>query len=161
MTKITLKRQLHLVDIENLLGDPRPSECAVSEALALYAQLVDVRGPNQIIVACNHGAASAVGCCLGEGPRLLVRSGHNGADEALLDVLATERVEERFTEVILASGDGIFASHVAELTSRGIPVTVVARRDSLSARLRLASSEIVYFESPEPPVGSIAMAVAA
>ena len=152
MTITTLNRQLHLVDIENLLGDPRPKEAAVLECLKLYGDLVDISGPNQVVVACNHGAAPIVGCCLGEGPRLLVRSGLDGADMALMGVLNDER---------LASGDGIFTTRVAELTSAGMPVTVVARKESLSARLRLAATGVVFFEAPQPPTAPMEMAVAA
>ena len=152
-------RTLHLMDIENLLGTGRPAESEVLEALERYSELVDVSGPNQVIVACNHGAARAVGCCLGEGPRLLIRSGHDGADLALLDVLCSENVERRFDHLVLASGDGIFTVRVAEITSLGIPVTVVARRESLSARLRLAATDVIFFEPTYLP--DYPMAVAA
>jgi hypothetical protein len=152
-------RTLHLVDIENLIGDARPAEYQVLECLEHYGDVVDVSVPNQVIVACNHGAARVVGCCLGEGPRLLVRSGHDGADLALLDVLSNESVEQRFSHLVLASGDGIFASRVAEITSLGIPVTVVARREALAARLRLVATEVIFFEPTHLP--SYPMAVAA
>jgi hypothetical protein len=152
-------RTLHLMDIENLLGTGRPAESEVLEALEQYSELVDVAGPNQVIVACNHGAARVVGCCLGEGPRLLIRSGRDGADLALLDVLCCESVERRFDHLVLASGDGIFAERVAEITSLGVPVTVVARRTSLAARLRLAATEVIFFEPTYLP--DYPMAVAA
>jgi hypothetical protein len=152
-------RTLHLVDIENLLGTPRPCGSAVQEGLDLYGGLVDISGPNQMIVACNHGAAQAVGCCLGEGPRLLLRSGPDGADHALLDVLDREDIERRFASLVLASGDGIFAERVAHLTSTGISVTVVARRWSLSPRLQLASTRVIFFEPitlPDFPMAVVA-----
>lgn len=152
-------RTLHLMDIENLVGFARPCEMEVQTCLEHYANLVDTSGPNQLIVACNHGAAHAVGCCLGEGPRLLVRSGADGADHALLDVLSYENVEQRFGHLVVASGDGIFAGRVAEITSMGIPVTVVARRESLAARLRLAATEVIFFEPQVFP--DYPMAVAA
>ena len=159
MTKTTQNRTLHLVDIENLLGTPRPCKSSVQEGLELYGGLVDISGPNQMIVACNHGAAQVVGCCLGEGPRLLLRSGPDGADHALLDVLEHEDVENRFTSLVLASGDGIFTDRVTSLTSSGIPVTVVARRGSLSPRLQLASTQVIFFEPT--PFTDFPMAVAA
>jgi hypothetical protein len=40
-------------------------------------------------------------------------------------------------------------------------VTVVARRDSLSPRLRLAATGIVFFEAPQSPASSAALPVAA
>lgn len=158
MTTSAQNRTLHLVDIENLLGTPRPCESSVMEGLDLYGELVDVSGPNQMIVACNHGAAQAVGCCLGEGPRLLLRSGPDGADHALIDVLDHENVQHRFASLVLASGDGIFAEHVAALTSLGIPVTVVARRGSLNPRLELASTRVIFFEPVTLPDFPLAVA---
>ncbi len=159
MTNTTqASRTLHLMDIENLVGFARPSELEVQTCLEHYADLVDTSGPNQLIVACNHGAAHAVGCCLGESPRLLVRSGADGADYALLDVLSYENVEHRFGHLVIASGDGIFASRVAEITSMGIPVTVVARRESLAPRLRLAATEVIFFEPQVFPDYPIAVA---
>ena len=57
-----------------------------------------------------------------------------------------EHPEERYDEVVLASGDGIFADRVADLAGRGVPVTVVSRPGSLSHRLRLAATEVLPFE---------------
>ena len=47
------------------------------------------------------------------------------------------------------SGDGAFADVVAELAARGVPTTVVAQPERLSARLRLAACAVV--EVPKPP----------
>ena len=63
---------------------------------------------DQCIVACNHGAAADVGYNW-PGVRLLWRSGPDGADLALRDVLLEENVVDRFDRVILGSGDGLFA----------------------------------------------------
>ena len=147
MLTATKCRRLHLVDIENLLGDPRPNEFAVEMALSTYVELTGfVEGEDLLVVACGHGAALAVGCCLGGHHRLRVRRGQDGADYELLDVFDNERPEERFDEVVLASGDGIFADRVADLASRGVAVTVVSRPDSLSHRLRFAATAVVAFE---------------
>jgi uncharacterized LabA/DUF88 family protein len=80
---------------------------------------------------------------------------------ALKGVLDDETLKNRYSGLVLASGDGIFAARVAEITSAGMPVTVVARRESLSARLRLAATGVVFFEAPLPPAAPTAMAVAA
>jgi len=156
--KTTTMRTLHLMDIENLAGCPRPSGPEVRTCLDHYGDLVDTSAPHQMIVACNHGVAHVVGCCLGRGPRLLVRSGIDGADKALLDVLLYENVEARFGGLVVASGDGIFASVVAQITSVGIPVTVVARRESIAPRLRLAATEVIYFEPKYSPSWTMAVA---
>ena len=69
--------------------------------------------------------------------------GINGADHALIEVLSEERMPQRFNAVVIASGDGIFASVAADLAAAGLEVTVVAREGHLSARLRLAAQRVV------------------
>ena len=57
----------------------------------------------------------------------MLREGHDGADLALENVLSSENVEERFSEVVIVSGDGLFANQAARLRSLGVRVTVDAR----------------------------------
>jgi hypothetical protein len=80
-----------------------------------------------------------------------MRSGPDGADLALLDVIVGESVEERFSGVVIASGDGRFADEAARLGSLGIVVTVVSTRRSLSRRLELAAGQLVIFDEMLPP----------
>lgn len=144
-------RALHVVDIENLAGTALPDTATVAALRALYGTRVPLGAQDQIVVACNDLALVDVG--LGWGCReaqYRVRSGPDGADLELLDVLQFERVAERFTQVVIASGDGAFAVAAAALAARGCHVTVVSRRESLSARLALAVNEIRYIDSFEP-----------
>jgi hypothetical protein len=76
-----------------------------------------------------------------------VRSGPNGADLALLDVLRNEDVSARFTHVAIGSGDGLFAEEAARLGAVGVRVSVVSRRRSLSKRLALAAGEVIYLDT--------------
>jgi uncharacterized LabA/DUF88 family protein len=77
---------------------------------------------------------------------VVVRSGADGADLALIEVLTGEHVHERFDEVVLVSGDGIFVEAVEKLEGTGVHVTVVADRESCSKRLRLAATRVVWLE---------------
>jgi hypothetical protein len=88
--------------------------------------------------------------------RHILGRGISGADRALVDVLHQEHVAERFVEVVIVSGDGIFADVAAELGQQGVVVTVVARQGSLSARLRLAATRIVLLPDFAPPLGEAA-----
>jgi hypothetical protein len=136
----THPRALHVVDIENLLGCARPTVAEVGACYEAYRPLV---GPHDlVIVACNHGAFASVAWAW-PGARLLVRSGEDGADMALLDVLASERVEKRFKAVAVASGDGIFAEAVSHLGGLDVTVTVVSRPESLARRLRMAARHVL------------------
>jgi hypothetical protein len=150
MTQCT-DRTIHLVDIENLLGNPRPCQTDVESFARLYECLVAPGDHDHIVVACNHGACLEVG--LGwPGPRLLARSGPDGADRALLEVIDLEEIEERFTRLVVASGDGGFTDVVSRLAGHGLGVTVVAPRLALSKRLRMAAQHVRTFEWPSHDV---------
>ena len=82
-------------------------------------------------------------------PGYRVRSGPDGADLELLNVLLHEEVAARFTRVVIGSGDGVFARAAASLATAGVRVTVVSRRDSLSSRLAFAAGEVIYLDAPQ------------
>jgi hypothetical protein len=157
------QRVLHLIDIENLVGEPRPSRSAVHETKAAYEEHVLVGEHDLTVVACNHGAAIAVGLAY-PGCRLVLRSGRDGADLALIDVLDHENVSSRFDAVALGSGDGIFSAAIAALAQSGVTSIVVARPEALSRRLRLAAGgRVIHFQMaghPEEPADAILVAAA-
>jgi hypothetical protein len=154
------QRRLHLIDIENLVGCPRPTTAEASACREAYNEHATVGPDDLVVVACNHGAAFAVG--LGwSGARLLLRSGPDGADLALLDVIAHESVEDRFAAIVVASGDGCFANAVARLGGLGLDVTVVSTGRALSRRLALAAKHVVLFEATLPPAIPAALSRAA
>lgn len=129
-----------MVDVENLLGLPRPTLADVQACYEAYRPLI--ADHDLLVVACNHGAFASVAWGW-PNARRLVRSGENGADHALLDVLTCERVEKRFEAIVVASGDGIFADTAARLGAVGIAVTVVSRPEALSRRLRMAARHVL------------------
>jgi hypothetical protein len=132
-----------MIDIENLAASPSPTAQEVKAVKAGLAHLVPGLDQLQRIVACSHHAAPAVAF---EFPsaRHLWRSGRDGADLALMDVLENERVNERFVYVTICSGDGIFAEAAAWLAGRGVDVTVVSLRGHLAARLQLAARDVRF-----------------
>jgi hypothetical protein len=142
-------RTLHLIDIENLAGSPCPSLGHVRWLRDLYRQQVGVSGADQVVVACSHLAFTLAGFGWLDA-RHVVRSGPDGADLELLDVICCEHVADRFARIAIASGDGIFADAAARLAGHGCHVTVISRRRSLSRRLALAAHEVIYLDSGEP-----------
>jgi hypothetical protein len=139
-------RRLHLVDVENLAGDPLPSLLQVREAQGLYADCLGFGAMDQVEVASNHLTLLNAG--LGwPHAHYRVRSGPDGADLALLDVLHHENIAERFTHVAIGSGDHLFAEEAAHLGAQGVWVTVVSRRRSLSSRLALAAREVIFLDA--------------
>lgn len=155
------KRTLHLIDIENLLGEPRPAAQLVSQARTAYEAEVVVAENDLVVVACNHGCALDVGLAY-TGARMVVRSGPDGADLALLEVLDEHDVKSRFDAVVIASGDGIFTQAVSALAAVGLPTLVVSRPESLSRSLRLAAGgRVVAFGSGVGPTEPTSTAVRA
>ena len=141
-------RTLHVVDIENLAGAAIPSLGQVSRIQGLYVARLAFGADDQVVMATNHLAL--LNAALGwPHARYRVRSGPDGADLELLDVLLHEDVAARFTHVVIGSGDGLFGTAAASLVSRGVLVTVVSRRDSLSAGLARAATEVVYLDAPQ------------
>lgn len=148
-------RRLVVVDIENVVGGPvlvheqmRLAHIAVDEA-------VGRRVNEQVVIGVSH--ISLMTTSRGwRGPRFVVRSGQDGADLALLEVLTQERLEQRFDEVVLVSGDGIFTEAVAALGAAGVDVTVVAHSGRCSKRLRMAARHVVLFERLDVGFGGAA-----
>lgn len=111
-----------------------------------------------MVVACNHGAALEVGRVFID-ERMLWRSGKDGADLALLDILKNEDIANRFSEVVVGSGDGIFAEIVARLAANGVRGHVVSRREALAHRLRMVvGGAVTYFVPLHQPIDAVACA---
>jgi hypothetical protein len=136
------RREIHLVDIENLLGSPQFSEADVRHLHSLYAQVSQAAGNAQVVVGSSSAQALIVAGFGWPAARQIWLPGTDGADRALLEVAATEHLASRFERVVIGSGDGIFAAAAASLQVAGCAVTVVSRAESLSSRLRLAVSDI-------------------
>ena len=141
------ERRLHLVDIENLAGDSLPGLSQVREVRELYTWCLPFGAMDQVEVASSH--LTLVNAGLGwPHAHHRARSGPDGADLALLDVLRNENVPARFTHVAIGSGDHVFVEEVARMAAVGVWVTVVSRRCSLSRRLELAACEVIYLDAP-------------
>jgi hypothetical protein len=140
-------RTLHVVDIENLAGAAIPSLGQVTEVQGLYVARLAFGADDQVVMAANHLAL--LNAALGwPHARYRVRSGPDGADLELLDVLLHEDVAGRFTHVVIGSGDGTFIQAAAGLVACGVGVTVVSRRGSLSTALARVARDVVYLDPP-------------
>jgi hypothetical protein len=142
------ERTLHVVDIENLAGTASPTLVQVSKVQGLYLARLGFGADDQVVMAASH--VGLLNAALGwPHARYRVRSGRDGADKELLDVLLHEDIAARFTHVVIGSGDGGFGQAAAILAAHGVPVTVASRPDSLSAHLRKVASTVVYLEVPQ------------
>ncbi|MGH3297387.1 MAG: NYN domain-containing protein [Trebonia sp.] len=140
-------RTLHVVDIENLAGVAVPTRDRVSQVQVQYLARLRFGADDHVVLATNHLALLNAG--LGwPRARHLVRSGKDGADLELIDVLEHENVAARFSHVVIGSGDGGFTRAAASLAARGIQVTVVSRWGSLSYELSKVASDVIYLDDP-------------
>ena len=142
-------RRLVLVDIENMIGGAVRDSDSVVWAKQQFDYLVDLRPGDHVVVGTSHIGLLETACNWPHA-RYVMRSGRDGADLALLEVL-DEDVAARFGQVVIVSGDGIFTQKVADLASRGLRVTVVAHPDGLATRLRLATHHITYLPHRHQP----------
>jgi hypothetical protein len=141
------ERALHVVDIENLAGAAIPTLDLVTEVQDRYLARLALGLDDQVVMAASHLGllAAARGW---PHARYRVRSGKDGADLELIDVLEHENVAARFRHVVIGSGDGIFGRAAASLAARGVYVTVVSNRDSLAPGLRRVARDVVYLDDP-------------
>lgn len=151
----TAQRRIVLIDIENVVGGLSAIRGYVSWAKAVIGECVPAQSGDQVVIGVGPTGLLDLACAW-KSVRYVMRPGQNGADLALLDVLG-ENIADRFTEVVLVSGDGVFTHAIAALAARGVTTTVVAHTSGLSRRLELAAAEVRLL--PEQPTLRSAAAV--
>jgi hypothetical protein len=140
-------RALHVVDIENLAGAAVPTLELVTEVQGRYLSCLAFGADDQVVLAASHLGLLNAG--LGwPHARYRVRSGKDGADLELIDVLEHENVAARFSHVVIGSGDGMFGQAAQGLADRGVHITVVSRRGSLAHNLAKIARHVVYLDGP-------------
>jgi hypothetical protein len=131
---------LHLVDIDNLTGDPRINDGethgVVREA---YFAAAGFDLGDQIVVGVTgqHDHAQTVRSVWPDA-HVLAAHGRDGADLALLGALASASLEN-VRRVVIGSGDRIFTVAVDHARRHGLAVHVVGRAHSTAASLRLSA----------------------
>src|SRR6476469_9182270 len=91
-TTLTTTRTLHLVDIENLVGDPKAPTTVVLDVLSRYLELADHRDGDHVVIAANPGLIRQIGFDLPVPCNVHAARGENGADMVLLAQADPSRV---------------------------------------------------------------------
>ena len=143
--EMLINRTTMLVDVENGCG------CAASvpyyqDQLQDHVLGLPGLGQVQVIYATGPRARDLCPNLLWDWGRHRYLCGHglNGADLALINAAKNDPAVFRSARVVIVSGDGIFAPLAAALAAQGTHITVVARRGTLSAALRLVAHRIEY-----------------
>ena len=134
-------RRLILIDVENFNGDP-----VVTPAQARWCRRILDNwiqpGPCDIVVLAADVTTVTNVYARWPRHRILPGYGKNGADLRLLDVME-EDLPPRFSEMVLVSGDRIFAEKVSQLAGQGLPTTVYSHTEDLSKRLKFAATNTI------------------
>ena len=128
-------RTLHLIDLENLLGDPWATGPRVGWALEQYFEVSGWREGDLVYVAANPHLVKEFCFDQTVGWRVHAAQGCDGADLALLAHAAPEFVARRAGRLVVGSGDHIFADRARQVAARGVDVLVVSRPESRSREL--------------------------
>ena len=152
----TSGRRIVLMDIENLVGGAIKNPAEAAWAQSQLREVIGLANHDQVVIGTCHLGLLSIYVGWDGAPRFEVRSGEDGADLALLEVLTGENLESRYDEVVLVSGDGIFTEAVAALAAAGVRVTVVYRTKSCSRRLRLAAGRSILLDAEFAQLGGAA-----
>lgn len=136
-----LHNRLIAIDIENYNGGPVTSKAQAKWCYRTICNWIKPEDNDLIVVAAD---ASTMTNLHEEwrSHRMLAGYGENGADLRLLESL-DESIADRFNEVILVSGDGIFAQKISQLAVQGIRTTVYCHKYGLAKRLAFAATTVI------------------
>ncbi|MBM3675192.1 MAG: NYN domain-containing protein [Actinobacteria bacterium] len=137
MTTISLApRSLHLVDLENLVGDPAASGPEALDALARFLAVAEWHEGDLVQLAANPGLLREVAFDLPVPCNPHAVRGDDAADAMLLSHAVPEWVAARFDRLVVGSGDHAFAPRAVAVRDLGVPVVIVSRPGSLSSALQ-------------------------
>jgi hypothetical protein len=107
----TQGRRLQLVDIENLAGGAGLAPDVYRRVWHIYRHYaLTTRPGDQVVLAGSRRTVRAAApALLGEPVQWRVRDGKDGADLALLEYADLRHAVRRFSTLVIASGDHIFA----------------------------------------------------
>ena len=134
-------RRLILIDVENFNGAPVATTTQARWCRRVLDNWIQPSPGDIIVLAADVNTVTNV---YAGWPthRILPGYGENGADHRLLDVM-DEDLPRRFSEMILVSGDRVFAEKVSQLAGQGLPTTVYSHTEALSKRLKFAATNVI------------------
>jgi hypothetical protein len=132
-------RALHLIDVDNLLGDPGTVDAAtIGHVLDSYRAASSYREGDHVVIAtgCNASHVLAIELAWPTAAHRR-RPGPDGADMALLEESDWAAESRRFDRVVIGSGDRIFLAALDRLRAADVSVDFVSRRTALADAVAL------------------------
>ena len=155
----TRKRRYVLLDIENLTLGAARSAAAVAEVWrVLREQAPGIAPHDHVVVGAGRGFARRYRAAI-QGPNVrwvVGADGPDGADRALLAAIDLFAVAREYDELVIGSGDHVFADVARRARALGLTVQVIVTestdgRSSLSARLaEVATTRTLVRRTPRP-----------
>lgn len=140
----TRPRTFNLIDLENLVAG-RVNPVSVNEAWSEFTAAIDARHTDLTTVAVSRRNAAAAFFSLPANLQRVVGANcPDGADIALIASVDIDWVVANFGQVIIGSGDHIFAPLARRFRSAGLNVVQVIGRGACSASLYRACNEQRY-----------------
>ena len=134
-------RRLILIDVENFNGGPVATPAQARWCRRTLDNWIQPDPCDIVVLAADVTTVTNVHAGWPR-HRILPGYGENGADLRLLDVME-EDLPPRFSEMVLVSGDRIFAEKVSQLAGQGLPTTVYSHTEDLSKRLKFAATNTI------------------
>lgn len=139
-------RRLVLIDVENFNGGPVQTPAQARWCRRMIDNWIKPEDGDIVVLAADVTTVTNVYAGW-PSHRILPGYGDNGADLQLLEVME-EDLATRFTEMVLVSGDRIFAEKVSWLAGQGLPTTVYAHQAGLAKRLAFAAAAVITTAVP-------------
>lgn len=141
-----IKRRLFIVDIENAVGSGRLTEESVKAAMLRVTADHNLENGELVVLGVSY-SNNLFPARAWRGATLVYQRGKDGADYSLKRVINTENVANRFQEVVLVSGDGIFTEEVEMLKAQGVRVVVDSCVRSISSQLAKCASIVCFADA--------------
>lgn len=146
MKKCLRGRTCFLIDFENIVGGAIKTQDQAIWGRRILEKVLGIKEGDLVMIAVSHiGAVNTKE--IWESARVMMRSGKDGADLELAEVMEEERIPDRFGNLVLVSGDGFFTPHISRLASQGVHITVTSWGNHLSNSLRMAAHEVRVLEN--------------
>ena len=139
------RRALHLVDLENLLGDRRKDKIAPA-GLGAYLARAHWSVGDHVIVAADPEIIRQIGFDPPVPCNLHASRGDDAADVMLLAHAPAELVARRYHRLVVGSGDGIFIARARAARALGVGVAIVAPLGGCASGFRRHGFPVLTFD---------------
>ena len=136
-------RSFHVIDVENLLGAEHILPIAPGFG-SLYRECSGAGPDDLLLVGADRAHLFGLRGAF-PGAHVVVGTGPDGADDALIDALDLSTIARGHDSIVIASGDHRFAGLAAGARSVGLEVVVLARRAGLHRMLGAQADRVVVF----------------